>query len=227
VLGDPSYLEVARTALGAFRTGPPSGTRVASGDGSHYLIYSFGGLRVLNAFLQSLIGLYDYAKLSGDPAAQALFEAGDRAARREVPRYDTGTWSLYSLSEGESNLDYHKLVRDFLQRLCDRTGTGVYCQTASRFTSYLQQPPRVAFAARPSGRPRRTTTVLVRVSKVSCVKVAVTRGPHLSFVHQYVFPRGLRSFSFVPQRRGAYRIAVEAKDLAGNRTVLHRTLRVR
>ena len=227
VLGDPSYLEVAHSALGAFRAGPPSGTRVPSGDGSHYLIYSFGGLRVLNAFLQSLIGLYDYATAGGDAEAMELFRAGDRAARREVPQYDTGAWSLYSAGGGEANLDYHKLVRDFLQRLCDRTRADVYCATAARFSSYLRQAPAMSFAPSPRARRKRPATVRVRISKIACVKVAVWRGERVVRVGRYVFARGLRSFVFVPPARGWYRIAVDARDLAGNRTVIKRSLRAR
>jgi hypothetical protein len=227
VFGDPSYLEVARSALGAFRTGPPSGTRVASGDGSHYLIYSFGGLRVLNAFLQSLIGLYDYATISGDAEAMELFEAGDRAARREIPQYDTGAWSRYSAGGGEANLDYHKLVRDFLQRLCDRTRADVYCATAARFSAYLKQAPALAFAPSPQARRRKPATVRVWISKIACVKVAVWRGERVVRVGRYVFARGLRSFVFVPPARGRYRIAVDARDLAGNRMVIRRSLRAR
>jgi hypothetical protein len=228
VLADQSYLEIARAAVGAFHAAAPTGIRVPADGGSHYLIYSFARrLRVLNAFLQSLIGLYDYAKLSGDPAAQEAFEAGDRAARAQVPRYDTGAWSLYGLGQGESNLDYHKLVRDFLGRLCDRTGAGVYCRTADRFTGYLRQTPRLSFAGRPAGRRRRPATVRMWVSKVSCVDVVVTRAGRRSFFGRYVFNRGMRSFTFVPARRGTYRVAVLAKDLAGNRAVLRRALRVR
>jgi hypothetical protein len=227
VLNDPSYLAVARAALGAFETAAPRGIRVSADGGNHYLIYNFAPrVRVLNGFLQSLIGLYDYAKISNDQEAWQLFEAGDRAARIEVPRYDTGAWSLYSLGEGEANLDYHKLVRDFLQRLCDRTQTEVYCATAQRFTSYLRQPPRVAFDGRPRAHRKRAATVPVWISKVSCVKVAVYYGRRLAFVKQYVFTRGQRSFSFVPHSSGGYRVVVDAKDLAGNRTVLRGSLHV-
>lgn len=225
-LGDRSYLDVARSAIGAFTVGPPTGTRVASGDGSHYLIYSFGGLRVLNAFLQTLIGLHDYATISGDPQAMELFQAGDRAARREIPRYDTGAWSRYSLGGGEANLDYHTLVRDFLSRLCDRTQTAVYCTTAERFGRYLKEAPRLEFAPSPRPRRRRTAIVRVRISKISCVKVAVWRGRALVRARSYVFAAGRRHFAFVPARRGSYRVAVDARDLAGNRAVIRRTLRV-
>ena len=61
------------------------------------------------------------------PPRAAAVPTGDRAARREIPRYDTGAWSLYASGGAESDLGYHRLVRDFLQSLCERTKAGAYC----------------------------------------------------------------------------------------------------
>ena len=59
--------------------------------GAHYAQYSFEpGLRILNGFIQSLVGLYDYGRIAADDRAQALFAAGEARAREEVPTYDTG-----------------------------------------------------------------------------------------------------------------------------------------
>ena len=81
--------------------------------GPHYLLYSFGpGLKVFNAFLQSLVGLRDFAVATGDASARTLFADGDREARAELPRADTGAWSRYSIGGAESDLGYHKLLRD-------------------------------------------------------------------------------------------------------------------
>jgi hypothetical protein len=117
---------------------------VGSGPGSHYLIYSFAPrLRVLNGFLQAVTGLYDYAKLTADPRGQLLFEAGERAAQAEVPRYDTGKWSYYALpAKSQSTYGYHSLVTTFLDNLCSRTGVPVYCETAQKFHAYLATRPK-------------------------------------------------------------------------------------
>ena len=83
LLGDPKYVEFARGALGAFERKPPLGVRApsTSGAGRHYLIYSFSsGLRVLNGFLQSLVGLYDFADATKDKRARAAVQ--DRRPRR-------------------------------------------------------------------------------------------------------------------------------------------------
>ena len=57
------------------------------------------------------------------PLGLALFEAGDAEARAIVPLYDTGGWSLYD-QFGESDLNYHELLTEFLQHLCERTSKG-------------------------------------------------------------------------------------------------------
>ena len=74
---------------------------------------------MLNGFIQSLVGLYDYAGLANSDDGRALFAAGRPRRGVEVPHYDTGAWSLYDQST-ESDLSYHTLLRDFLSHLCDR-----------------------------------------------------------------------------------------------------------
>lgn len=121
--GRPDYFTAASAGLGIFSAPPPAGVRVAAPSGVRYLIYSFApGELVLNAFVQSLVGLYDYAALSNSDAVRALFAAGESQARVDVPHYDTGAWSLYDQST-ESDLGYHVLLRDFLDNLCDRLRT--------------------------------------------------------------------------------------------------------
>jgi len=140
-LGDPEYLRTARHALKLYDLAPPLGVKVRRAHGNHYVEYTFASrLRIINGFIQAITGLYDFAKLTGDRHAWDLFRAGDREARFELPFYDTGRWSRYSNSPGSlSSTSYHILLRDFLRGICQRTGTRIYCQKASRFTAYLRR----------------------------------------------------------------------------------------
>ena len=100
-----------------------------SGAGTHYLQYSFDRqLYILNGFVQSLNGLRDYADSPTTPTRRRC-SRGRAAARAEVPTFDTGAWSLYSRGDvtHESDLSYHKLLRDFMNGLCDRTQDAVFC----------------------------------------------------------------------------------------------------
>ena len=217
--GDPRYRDAATRGLGLFDQAPPLGVRVAGDAGPHYLIYTFNpDLRVINAFLQSIIGLYDFAQLTGDQHAQSLYATGEAEARAETPRYDTGSWSLYSQSR-ESDLSYHKLLRDFLKGLCSRLGTAVYCDTAQAFTDDLKTKPVVAPLTR-RVRGGKAAQLRFRLSKISRVGVSVidARG-RTAFATSAVTGFGDRSFTWSspPVAAGSYTLRVSAVDLAGNR----------
>jgi hypothetical protein len=118
------YLTAAQQSLGVFQVAPPVGVRVATPAGAEYAEYSYAPrLYILNGFIQSLVGLYDYTQITQDPLGAKLFEAGDAEARAETPHYNTGGWSLYDQYE-ESDLSYHELLAEFLLHLCQRTRGG-------------------------------------------------------------------------------------------------------
>ena len=228
LLGEPAYLEVGRSALGAFERRPPVGVRVPADAGNHYLIYSFNPrLRVLNGFLQAVSGLHDFARASNEPRALALFEAGDRAAREAVPRFDTGAWSLYASRGRESDLGYHRLVRDFLGNLCERTEAPVYCDSEKRFTRYLYEHPRLELSSPRRARAGRPLRVRFRLSKISRVSIRITRGGRLALYSRQTLGYGRRAFSFRPRAGGRYGIRLEAADLRNHHRVVRGSFVVR
>jgi hypothetical protein len=230
LLKDPSYLAVAKGAIGIFEKSTPTGVRVrGENGGAHYALYSFApGLKVLNAFLQTITGIYDYAKTAKDARAMSLFRAGDRSARREVPRYDTGAWSLYSQGGAESNLNYHNVVTDFLENLCSRTKTSVYCQKADRFNAYKRAAPKVSYRGPSSTRAGRRTALSFTLNKVSCVTATIKDSSGAQVLRSQIkFNRGTRSFTWQPRKAGTYTLELDTLDLRKNRTLLTRTITVK
>ncbi|MHB8491956.1 MAG: D-glucuronyl C5-epimerase family protein, partial [Solirubrobacteraceae bacterium] len=123
-LHDGALREAAESALGIFRSPPPGGVSVAHPGGDWYVQYTYNPRDlILNGFIQALVGLYDFTAITGSPIGQQLFEAGDAAARRAVPSYNTGSWSHYDQFT-ESTLSYHELLSEFLSHLCERTRHG-------------------------------------------------------------------------------------------------------
>jgi D-glucuronyl C5-epimerase C-terminus len=224
--GERAYLDIARRALPIFSVRPPIGVGIKTPLGRRFVLYSFApGAAIINGFLQALIGLHDYAQASGDRVAWRLFRAGDAEARAEVPRYDTGAWSLYEPGQ-EDTLDYHVLVTGFLHELCARTGARVYCLTARHFDTYLRTAPALQLLTA-TARVGRPLTLRFRLSKYSHVGVVVLRGPDTEFLTSAYFGYGVDSFA-VPalSRRGRYTIHLAATDLAGNFNRIVGTLRV-
>jgi D-glucuronyl C5-epimerase C-terminus len=122
---EPALLTAAQQALGIFQTPPPNGVQVKTAAGTEYAEYTYAPSdRILNGFIQAVVGLYDYTQITKDPLGLKLFEAGDAEARLETPHYDTGAWSQYD-QYSESDLNYHELLTEFLQHLCERTRKGL------------------------------------------------------------------------------------------------------
>jgi D-glucuronyl C5-epimerase-like protein len=269
--GQDRYLTAAQQALGVFRMAPPEGVldgttspeaaatpRSASGGGeggagsregdagAWYLQYSYApSEHVLNGFIQALVGLYDYARLTGDPTGQQLFEAGDERARAQVARFDTGAWSKYDQSS-ESDLGYHDLLTEFLEHLCERTRQGeplsgrssatggatatpggsgaiagdeIYCTTASRFRADLKTPPVVQLLTS-SVNSRERAGVQMRLSKVSTVTMTIALGGKTVWSNRATVEGGKPRLLWVtPSKPGAYQVALRARDLAGNEEV--------
>jgi hypothetical protein len=230
--GDAYYLAIAQQALPIFRVGPPVGVAVRTAIGTRYLQYTFApGASIINAFLQTLIGLHDYAAVSGDPVAQGLFSAGDAEARHEVPSFDTGGWSLYQPGVPDT-LDYHQLVTGFLQTLCSDLqaaydpGAPVYCTTADHFTTYLTTAPALAMLNH-NTRVGLPTRISFSLSKPAHVGIVVTRGSKTVLYTSADFSGGTESFLFgKPSVAGPLAVRLTATDLNGNFNRITDTLNV-
>jgi hypothetical protein len=256
-LAEPRYFEAARSALGIFREPPPAGVRAATPAGAHYLIYSFApGMRVLNAFTQTLNGLDDFALLANDAEGRALFAAGEAELRAELASYDTGGWSRYSL-EQDADLHYHTLARDFLRNLCTRLteaqargqvvtaaqtgGTpatpGVpptpisdpapYCDTAQRFTRYLSQAPRLGLVTT-RARAGKPISVRLDLDKPAFVTLSLRRAGRTVAVLRDRLGSGRRSLRLAhpPRGGGLFTVRLAATDLVGNHGAARGKLRV-
>jgi hypothetical protein len=244
---EPQYLSAAQQALGIFETGPSAGVRVPTPAGAHYLEYTYAPIeRILNGFIQSLVGLYEYTKLTGDPVGQQLFEAGDAEARAEVPLYNTGAWSKYDQSS-ESDLNYHELLAEFLEHLCEKTGKGepltpttpsgaqagqipgdqVYCTTAESFRADEKTPPVVALLTK-NLRTGERAGVQLQLSKVSTVSISISLGEKRVWTNSATVEGGKPRLLWVtPSKAGLYTVVLKARDLAGNEEVAAGAIAVR
>jgi hypothetical protein len=228
LLEEPSYLAIARSGIRAFSTRYPVGVRAPGRDGgNHYLIYSFSpGLRVLNAFTQTLNGLYDYGAISGHARALELFERGERSLRAELLDYDTGAWTRYSLGGAEATLEYHQLASDFIANLCDRIGTPFWCDAAVRLEGYVTESPRLELVtARLVEEDRQF--VRFTLSKRSTVRITISRSGRVVYSAAADTPFGTRSFAWTPRRAGDYVVTLSAASFGGTQGSTSGTIEVR
>jgi len=218
LLREPAYLETAKRGLRLFQLDAPTGVGVKTRAGRRFLLYSYApGQQVLNAFVQTLVGLEDYAAISGDARARRLFRAGERQARLDLRATDTGAWSLYQVGGSEADLGYQELVTGFISNLCDRTEIGFWCEADRRFARYLREPPALSLLTR-RVRAGAQTLVRFRVSKMSKVGMTIRSAAGATALStSATVSRGAHGYSWrVPSSPGLYDVALSGTDLAGN-----------
>jgi hypothetical protein len=215
LLIEPLYVATATRALPAFMTAAPLGVRTRGFNGGvHYLQYSFAPrLYIFNAFLQSLIGLHDFAELTGNAEALRLYEQAEPEARAEIPFSDLGDWSLYNYRGHASDANYHELLREFLQSMCTRKLGAEYCTYAKKYAGYQTDPPELILLGPETGIAKQWTRIRFSLSKLSAVELKVFKGDKLTYTTLATFPRGDRSFLWKPASAGSYRVEIAAKEL--------------
>jgi hypothetical protein len=222
-LGDPRLLRAARRMRPAFERRPPWGVRLRTGRArAHFLLYSQSPrLLVGNGFAQALLGLDRYREISGDPRAARLVKTGLAQARRNLPRFDTGAWSLYFRTPDgpgrESDLHYHRVFAGFLGQLCDRFGEQRFCRMHEHFVAYESEPVEIERLR--LRKRRRHVDVTLRVSKRSTVEVIVRAGDRVARRSARSLLRGRERFVFArPRSRKALSVEVRATSPTGLRS---------
>jgi len=185
-------------------------------------LYAFNNVTVLNAQLQTILSLQDYATQTGDQAAVKLASRLQAAAVGLLPRFDTGYWSLYSLGGDEAPLEYHKYVVRLLTTLTRRTQDPTFAGYAQRFGDDLREPPVVkqgpapgAIYPWPQDGYRDYSRYVFWVSKRSAVRLQVVHA-----AKPVTVSRGWHSLAWSPGRiePGVYTPTLRAVDVAGNAT---------
>jgi hypothetical protein len=191
-------------------------------DGREWIrIYAFNRLTVLNAQLQTVLSLRDYAQLAEDPAAADLALRLEEATAALLPAFDTGAWSLYALRGAEASLLYHNYVVSLLKRLAARSQDPFWRAAATRFERYTKEPVAITPVTRafpalypvPRDGFRDELRVELRLSKLSTVTLEVAGRRHSVWL-----TRGLRTIVWRPDGvpPGAHAVRVRAVDPAGN-----------
>jgi D-glucuronyl C5-epimerase-like protein len=220
-LNDQTLLDAADRAYAAI---PGKLVRPLSA-GPWIKLYSFDPAPVLNAQLQSVISIDDYADISGNTGAAGLAAQLRATAETLLPQFDTGYWSLYSLNGKEAPLSYHDYVVTLLKKLAARTQDTTWSDFATRFQSYETQAPLVKPSAAATSpvvlypAPRDgyldSATFTFWLSKLSTVTIRAGGKAHsLDLGH------GTQTATWSPRGLppGTYKPYLTAVDAAGNRS---------
>jgi len=188
-------------------------------------LYGFDNEVVLNAQLQTIVSLLDYAKTSGDAAAAALAQRLSATAQALLPRFDTGDWSRYELGGGYATKEYELYVTKLLAKLASTTHDPVWTDASQRFHAYYYDPPQVTQVAPPAPiypQPLDgyldTASIQLTLSQRASVTLAVG-----GQVTSFRLGRGAHTITWKPPVglvAGTYPVQVSAKNYAGRRSTV-------
>jgi hypothetical protein len=97
-------------------------------------------VRVLNGHVYCLLGVADYARVSGDPEAESRWRRAAATAIAHLRDFDLGYWSAYDLRWREpASIHYHKNIHiPQLRVLAALTEDPRPAETANRWDRYLR-----------------------------------------------------------------------------------------
>lgn len=99
---------------------------------------------ILNGCMWALWGVYDYALLTGQDRAKALFTSCSKAITAQLNEYDNGFWSLYEQTpqrfKSVASGYYHQLHIVQLRIMHRLTGEDVFADVADRWAGYAERP---------------------------------------------------------------------------------------
>jgi hypothetical protein len=218
LLRDPSLLAAAGRAYASV---PPLLLQLPSGPWVR--LYGFDRELVLNAQLQAILSVAEYAQASGDASAGALATRLTAAAQTLFPRFDTGDWSLYELGGAYAPREYEQFVTQELTTLATRTQDPFWQAAAKRFYDYLYTAPRVT-----EGTPPPTLYPQPQDGWLDVAQIPITLSQRASVtlavagkVTSYRLGAGTHVLTWKPPAElqpGTYPAQVSAVTYAGNRS---------
>ncbi|MHB8468479.1 MAG: D-glucuronyl C5-epimerase family protein [Gaiellaceae bacterium] len=208
-------------AAAAYASVPPFVLTLPSGPWIR--LYGFDGEVVLNAQLQTILSLAEYAAATGDASAAQLATRLGSTAQALFARFDTGDWSLYELGGAYAPPDYEVFVTELLAKLAASTQDPFWIEAAQRFHDYLYTAPQVTqTAATPTLYPQPqdgyldTAAIPVTLAQRAAVTLSVA-----GVVRTWRFGPGAHTLTWTPSPAlppGTYPVSVSAVSHAGLRS---------
>jgi len=144
MLGDPVYLEAAEAAYHGLHR-PRDRMALVLEDGAELWYEEYPAtppLHVLNGHVYALLGVADYARVTGDPEADRRWRKAADTVARNLGAFDLGYWSGYDMRTREPvSVHYHKNIHIPQLRILGRlTGRPEFDRVADRWQGYLHSP---------------------------------------------------------------------------------------
>jgi hypothetical protein len=99
-------------------------------------------VKVWNGSVQALVAVGFVWTVTQDTTVKRMFDRGIESIKYYTPGYDTGTWTLYSMTQGHNSVAYHNYHIALMDALYTQTSDPWFKTVADRWRGY-QPPPGV------------------------------------------------------------------------------------
>lgn len=134
--GKEQYLEAARKAKDFMLIPIEKGGTTKYKDNDVYFYECPREPLILNGWIFSIWGLYDYWKFTKDSESKKVLDMTLNTLERELPSYDLGYWSKYEDKSRIASPFYHHLHVAQLRVMYDLTGNDIYKIYANRWEKF-------------------------------------------------------------------------------------------
>ncbi|MCI9141337.1 MAG: thioredoxin [Lachnospiraceae bacterium] len=141
------YFDTAKKALHFMLTPiAEGGTTLYIGEDILLYEYTYEPL-ILNGWIFSIWGLYDYCKYTEDSKIQHVLDTTISSLKKKIPEFDMKYWSKYEDGKRICSPFYHRLHIAQLSIMYDLFGDHIYKEYAEKWEKYLNNfwKPKRAF----------------------------------------------------------------------------------
>ena len=139
ITSDEKYLDCAHKAIEfMFKPIYDGGTTFYCGDDVYFYEYTHEPL-VLNGWIFSLWGVYDYCLYTNDEKAEEHLKASLRSLNKKLPEYDCGYWSKYDDGNRITSPFYHRLHIAQLTVMYDLFEDEIYKEYTDKWAAYQKK----------------------------------------------------------------------------------------
>lgn len=138
--GEDKWLEAAKKAITFMLIDVEDGGTLLR-EGNDFILEEYANAygdkkSVLNGWIFSLFGLYDYLKLVQDEHVREIYCKSLNSLKKNLKHYDNGYWSMYDRTGRLASPAYHDLHICLLNVLSDITEDNTFKMQARVFTQY-------------------------------------------------------------------------------------------
>lgn len=113
--------------------------------GNQYILEEYADVEgkkkgVLNGWIFSLFGVYDYLKIEKDEHIEGIYHRSLNTLEVALGQYDMGFWSYYDMTGRIASPAYHELHSALLTALADLTDSKIFKETAHKWKIYTKNP---------------------------------------------------------------------------------------